>query len=199
MFSVPQPLCVSRIQASMWLMLQQCSSWLFSCWAATGEWTAFSSCWDLNELLVRQEGHLIKVTETEKVSSYRLNRLSRQTDSRLCDVKASSSACWCVLIKLCWFLHLSAATRQRPKPKISYILCQNVRLRGHSDRPRKTTWSCHALGSSSANVRSASPPRERGTVFLLICSSHWTLLRSKRTWKHFYSVNLIRRFDLTRV
>ena len=26
--------------------------------------------------------------------------------------------------------------------------------------PRTTTWSCHALGSSSANVRSASPLRE---------------------------------------
>jgi len=43
-------------------------------------------------------------------------------------------------------------------------------------------------------VRSASPPRERGTVFLPICAPHWTLLRSKRTWKHFYSVNLIGRF-----
>ena len=73
-----------------------------------------------------------------------------------------------------------------------YILCQNVHLRGHSDRPRTTTWSCHALGSSSANVRSASSPRERGTVFLPICAPYWTLLRSKRTWKHFYFVNLIR-------
>ena len=32
---------------------------------------------------------------------------------------------------------------------------------------------------------------------MLRCLS--SLLRSKRTWKHFYSVNLIRRFDLTRV
>ena len=37
------------------------------------------------------------------------------------------------------------------------------------------------------------------TVFLPICAPHWTLLRSKRTWKHFYFVNLIRRFDLSRL
>ena len=52
-------------------------------------------------------------------------------------------------------------------------------LIGHEQRP----WPCHALGSSSANVRSASPPREHATVFLPICAPHWTMLRSKRTWR----------------
>ena len=42
----------------------------------------------------------------------------------------------------------------------------------HSDQPRTTTWPCHALGSSSANIRSASPPREHETVILPICTSH---------------------------
>jgi len=55
----------------------------------------------------------------------------------------------------------------RCPPRVTVTYTQNVRLRGHSDRPRttqstvmwaKTTRSCHALGSSSANVRSASPP-----------------------------------------
>ena len=77
---------------------------------------------------------------------------------------------------------------------VTWGLCQIQSHTKHS-RPRPRTWiarpgtrscdSCHALGSSSANVRSASPPRERGTVFLLICAPHSTLLRSKRTWKHF--------------
>ena len=62
-------------------------------------------------------------------------------------------------LSCCWH-----RTRLPQEHATCYILCQNVHW------PRTTTWSCHALGSSSANVRSASPPRERGTVFLLICA-----------------------------
>ena len=86
-----------------------------------------------------------------------------------------------VQYKLCLLVILLLSAPHQTTSRTCCILCQNVRLRGHSDRPRTTTWSGHALGSSSANVRSASPPRERGTVFLLICVPHGTLLRSKRT------------------
>ena len=76
-----------------------------------------------------------------------------------------------VQYKLCLLVHSAAVGTAQDYLK-NMLQPEIVRLRGHSDRPRTTTWPCLALGPSSANVRSASPPRERGTVFLSICAPH---------------------------